>query len=53
MLNYLKERNLKDNEGERTVEISEDVLINYSQLTILKEKWECLFMLFGTNKLEL
>ena len=46
----LKERNLKDNEGERTVEVSEDVLNQlHSAHYFSKKKGKALFILSASN----
>ena len=48
----LKERNLKDNEGERTVEVSEDVLNQlHSAHYFSKKKGKALFMLSASKEL--
>ena len=48
----LKERNLKDNEGERTVEVSEDVLNQlHSVHYFSKKKGKALFMLSASKEL--
>ena len=48
----LKERNLKDNEGDRTVEVSEDVLNQlHSAHYFSKKKGKALFMLSASKEL--